>query len=141
MEALFSLTHLVVSDISDDYIEASKKLVNERYEKLHAALNYAKDDSAKNAKYYSMINIYHLAEEKYGAEFSHYLKTHYEQIDFLINLAQKNGIVLMDGVGFGANPGDLCVSEANLPTKDYQTIGQQMLELLNEYYQAFKKQS
>lgn len=141
MEALFSLTHLVVSDISDDYIEASKKLVNERYEKLHAALNYAKDDSAKNAKYYSMINIYHLAEEKYGAEFSHYLKTHYEQIDFLINLAQKNGIVLMDGVGFGANPGDLRVSEANLPTKDYQTIGQQMLELLNEYYQAFKKQS
>lgn len=139
MEALFSLTHLVVKNEEDSYIEASKKLVNERYENLHTALNYQKDESEKNAKYYSMINIYHLAEERYGLDFKNYLMEHYEQIDFLVNLAQKNGIVLMDGVGFGANPGDLRVSEANLPTKDYQQIGLQMLDLLNDYYQTFKK--
>lgn len=139
MEALFSLTHLVVKNEEDSYIEASKKLVNERYENLHAALNYQKDESEKNAKYYSMINIYHLAEERYGTDFKNYLMEHYEQIDFLVNLAQKNGIVLMDGVGFGANPGDLRVSEANLPTKDYQQIGLQILDLLNDYYQTFKK--
>lgn len=138
MEALFSLTHLVCQDKEDKYIESSKNIVNERYEKLHSALDYATDESNRNAKYYSMINIYHLAQEKYGEDFKNYLMTHYEQIDFLINLAQKNGIVLMDGVGFGANPGDLRVSEANLPTKDYTVIGEQMLELLNEYYQTFK---
>lgn len=140
MEALFSLTHLVCKGTEDQYIESSKKIVNERYEKLHSALDYTTDESKRNAKYYSMINIYNLAQEKYGEDFKNYLMTHYEQIDFLINLAQKNGIVLMDGVGFGANPGDLRVSEANLPTKDYTVIGEQMLELLNEYYQTFKKQ-
>lgn len=139
MEALFSLTHLVVNDKTDEYIESSKKIINERYENLHTALNYQTDESQKNAKYYSMINIYELAEKKYGSDFKEFLMTHYEQIDFLVNLAQKNGIVVMDGVGFGANPGDLRVSEANLPTDDYQKIGEQMLDLLNDYYQTFKQ--
>ncbi len=31
-----------------------------------------------------------------------------------------NGIVLMEGVGFGATPGTLRVSEANLPDDSYK---------------------
>lgn len=45
----------------------------------------------------------------------------------------------MDGVGFGAAAGDLRVSEANLPTEDYRLIGKQVLELLTEYHEAYKK--
>ena len=138
MEALFSLTHLVCHNSDDKYIETSKEIVNERYELLHKTLNYPTDESELNAKYYSMINIYQLAEQKYGNDFKIYLETQYEQIDFLVNLAKINGIVLMDGVGFGANPGDLRVSEANLPTVDYKIIGQQILELLESYYQKYK---
>ena len=34
---------------------------------------------------------------------------------------------------------DLRVSEANLPTEDYRLIGKQVLELLTEYHEAYKK--
>jgi aspartate 4-decarboxylase len=54
-----------------------------------------------------------------------------------LNLAQKNGVVLMDGVGFGSTPGELRVSQANLPDEDYEIIAKQVLELLDEYHDSF----
>lgn len=137
MEVLFSLTHLVSKDAKDAYFASAKSLVDQRYRDLHEALGYPVDDSVENAKYYSIIDVYRLAEVRYGKEFSAYLKNNFEQVDFLLNLAQKNGVVLMDGVGFGAEAGDLRVSEANLPTEDYRLIGHQVLELLEEYHQKF----
>ena len=62
-----------------------------------------------------------------------------DRVDFLLKLAEKNGVVLVDGVGFGAKPGELRVSQANLPTEDYALIGKQVLELLKEYYEEFKQ--
>lgn len=47
----------------------------------------------------------------------------------------------MDGVGFGSKPGELRVSEANLPTDDYALIGKQVLELLREYHHDFESQN
>lgn len=139
MEVLFALTHLVAGK-QDAYLETSKKIVATRYEDLFDSLGLPKDDSPENAKYYSIIDLYRLAEERYGKDFREYLTDNFEQIDFLLNLAQKNGIVLMDGVGFGAASGDLRVSEANLPTEDYRLIGSQVLELLAEYHQKFEAQ-
>lgn len=137
MEALFSLTHLVTADKADPYIEASKKIVDRRYTDLFKGLQLEKNDSPENAKYYSLINIYHLAEIRYSKEFKEYLMDNFEQIDFLLNLAQKNGVVLMDGVGFGSTPGELRVSQANLPDEDYEIIAKQVLELLDEYHESF----
>lgn len=139
MEVLFSLTHLVNRDQTDPYIESSKKLVDTRYTDLFESLGVPKDDSPENAKYYSLIDVYSLAEKHYGKDFREYLQNNFEQVDFLLNLAQKNGVVLMDGVGFGAAARDLRVSEANLPTEDYRLIGKQVLELLTEYHEAYKK--
>ena len=53
--------------------------------------------------------------------------------------AKKNGVVLVDGVGFGAKPGELRVSQANLPTDDYALIGKQVMELLKEYHEEYEK--
>ena len=69
-----------------------------------------------------------------------YLMEQFEQVDFLYNLSQKNGVVLMDGVGFGSQPGELRVSEANLPDEDYEIIAKQILELIDEYHQSFLQQ-
>ncbi|WP_423364373.1 bifunctional aspartate transaminase/aspartate 4-decarboxylase [Mycoplasma sp. P36-A1] len=139
MEVLFSLTHLVAIklDKKDNYINASNELVYKRYEDLHAAMKYPGDDTPSNAKYYSLINIYDLAETKYGKEFRTYLENNIEHIDFLLNLANKNGVVLMDGVGFGSAEGNLRVSQANLPTEDYHLIGKQIIVMLKEYYDEF----
>ncbi|EOS8090420.1 aspartate 4-decarboxylase, partial [Enterococcus faecium] len=62
MEVLFSLTHLVNRDQTDPYIESSKKLVDTRYTDLFESLGVPKDDSPENAKYYSLIDVYSLAE-------------------------------------------------------------------------------
>lgn len=137
MEALFSLTHLITKEDSDAYIQASKELVNKRYQDLHEAVKIEADNSKENAKYYSIIDVYALAENLYGNDFRVYLENNFEQVDFLLNLAEKNGVVLMDGVGFGAAPGDIRVSEANLPTEDYRLIGKQILQLLKEYFNKY----
>ena len=103
-------------------------------------LNIDGNASKENSKYYSLINIYQLAEKIYGSEFKKYLMEQFEQVDFLYNLSQKNGVVLMDGVGFGSQPGELRVSEANLPDEDYEIIAKQILELIDEYHQSFLQQ-
>lgn len=140
MADLFALTHLVASaGSSDPYIEQARQLVARRYHDLHQSLGVPEDDSATAAKYYSLIDIYQLAEQRYGRAFRDYLADRFEPVDFLLNLSQKNGVVLMDGVGFGSKAGELRVSQANLPTADYQKIGQQVLELLGEYHQRYLK--
>ena len=67
------------------------------------------------------------------------IQKEFEPIDFLLKLAEKNGVVLMEGVGFGAKPGTLRVSEANLPNEAYKKIGEQVLELISEYYSDYKE--
>jgi aspartate 4-decarboxylase len=73
----------------------------------------------------------------YGSAFKDFLVDNFEQVDFLYNLSEKNGVVLMDGVGFGTQPGELRVSEANLPDEDYEILAKQILELLGEYHAQF----
>lgn len=141
MAALFAMSHLLTQVYDGDvdpYIEQTRHLISDRYEKLHNAMGAHKDESDTNTHYYSLIDIYRLAEKRYGHQFREYLADNFEQVDFLVKLAAKSGVVLVDGVGFGTKPGELRVSEANLPTKDYQVIGQHVLELLAEYYQQFE---
>lgn len=143
MMSLFSMTHLLnASDdgSTDPYIDTARKLVNARYESLHDAMNAPKDESDTNTHYYSLIDIYRLAENKYGKEFRDYLADNFEQVDFLLKLAKENGVVLVDGVGFGAKPGELRVSQANLPTDDYELIGRQVVDLLEDYYKEYQAQ-
>jgi aspartate 4-decarboxylase len=139
MEVLFALTHLIHRDEEDPYFKACEEIISRRYEDLHKALKLELDNSIENAKYYAMINILSLAQQHYGRDFRDYLAHNFVHNDFLLKLAERNGVVLMDGVGFGAKEGELRVSEANLPTEDYYLIGKQILELLKEYYQDFEK--
>ena len=138
MMALFASTAILTGE-KDPYIEASKKLVGARYHDLFSTIGIDEDNSRENAKYYSIIDVYSLAEKHYDNKFREYLEKEFEPIDFLLNLAEKNGVVLMEGVGFGAKPGTLRVSEANLPNDAYKKIGEQVLELLSEYYSDYKK--
>lgn len=144
MEALFSMTHLLTSTnggSDDPYIDIARKLVTDRYDQLHDAMKAPKDETDTNSHYYSLIDIYRLAENQYGKDFRNYLANNFQQVDFLLKLAEKNGVVLVDGVGFGAKPGELRVSQANLPTNDYALIGKQVLELLKEYHEEYEKES
>lgn len=138
MEVLFALTHLVYADGSTDkYIDECRYVVGKRYSDLVEGLGIKADNSRTNAKYYTLIDIYQLAEDKYGKDFRKYFKKSFAQIDFLLKLSENNGVVLMDGVGFGTQPGIIRVSEANLPSKAYQQIATKINELLKDYYEKY----
>ena len=124
---------------NDHYIQEAKQIVQRRYDNLHKGLNAKEFNDPSNAKYYSLIDIYDLAKQYYGVDFAKWLHDNFEQVDFLVQLSQKNGVVLMDGVGFGSKEGVLRVSQANLPDEDYAMIARQVRDLLADYHDRFVK--
>ena len=98
------------------------------------ALGLTPDDSAANAQYYTLVDVYALAEAEYGAEFLAWLREERTQIEFLNDLASRKGVVLMYGPGFSAPEGTVRISLANLNTEDYVEIARRLFELLDEYY-------
>lgn len=140
MMAMMSLTHLICEG-GDPYFERAKQMVADRYHDLFSTLGIPQDDDRTNAKYYSLIDIYKIARERYDDAFAEYLAKNFEQIDFLLNLAQEEGVVLMEGVGFAATPGTLRVSQANLPDAAYKAIAKRVLELLEQYHQNYLKEA
>lgn len=137
MEVLFSLTHLITAQ-KDQYLDQARTLIATRYQDLMNALGLKADDDALNTKYYTLIDVYALATQHYGPEFATYLKTQFEPIDFLLQLAQTEGVVLMDGVGFGTQAGEVRVSQANLATDAYAKIGKRILAVLAHYHTHYQ---
>uniref|UniRef100_UPI0025EEB293 bifunctional aspartate transaminase/aspartate 4-decarboxylase n=2 Tax=uncultured Solobacterium sp. TaxID=747375 RepID=UPI0025EEB293 len=140
MMVLLSMTHLVLENEKDQYIEDCKEIVAMRYHNLMSTLGLPEDNSDSNAKYYSLLDIYQLAEKIYDKDFATWLRNHFEEIDFLLHLAKEDGVVLMEGVGFGATPGTVRVSEANLADNDYKKIANRIISLLKEYYEKYTKE-
>ena len=140
MMVLLSMTHLVLENEKDQYIEGCKEIVAMRYHNLISTLGLPEDNSDCNAKYYSLLDIYQLAEKIYDKDFATWLRNHFEEIDFLLHLAKEDGVVLMEGVGFGATPGTVRVSEANLADNDYKKIANRIISLLKEYYEKYTKE-
>lgn len=138
--AIMALTHLVCKK-DDSYIRLSKEIVSSRYSDLFSTLGMPEDNDPTNAKYYSLIDVYRIAEKVYDAHFAAWLKDSFEEIDFLMRLAKEEGVVLMEGVGFSATPGTLRVSQANLPDKAYKMIAGRILETLAEYHTQYEKRS
>lgn len=139
MATFFALTHLTARSNEDAYIRDSNALIATRYHYLYQGLKLPEDQSPLNAKYYALIDFYQLAKHHYGRDFAHFLQNKVTNNEFLVQLAEKEGIVLVDGLGFGAKEGDLRVSASNLSTESYQKIGEQMLRLLANYHSLWIK--
>lgn len=137
MMALFSLSHLVCKD-NDDYVESTKKIVAQRYHDFFEELGIKEDNTRVNSKYYSLFNIYEIAESLYGKKLATYIRENFEETDFLLNLAKEDGVVVMEGVGFDAPSGTLRVSQANLPDEAYPKIAKRIKSLLKEYDDKMK---
>ena len=132
---LLALSHLIYAGRGeeDPYIRLANDTVHERYAALMEVLGLAPDESASNAQYYTLVDVWSLAESGYGAEFADWLRAEKTQIDFLNDLARRKGVVLMYGPGFSAPDGTVRVSLANLNTEDYVEIARRLFELLDEY--------
>ena len=92
--AFMSLTHLVNAQ-EDPYIRLANETVRARYTILMNALGLPADNSAQNAQYYTLVDVLTIATERYGEDYTDWLKTSRTEIDFLNDLAARKGVVLM----------------------------------------------
>lgn len=132
---LMALSHTTYE--KDEYIEMANTLVNERYTTFMKALGLEPDTSEENARYYALVDINALITDKYGEDFAKWKKDNISDIDFLNDLAERKGVVLMYGPGFDAPEGNVRISLANLNSEDYTEIASRIMELLEEYYEEF----
>jgi aspartate 4-decarboxylase len=140
MMALFAFQELLDSD-SRLYRKEAQDIIRERYETLYKALGVEAPERPCYAMYYTTIDIPQLARSRYGVDFADWLVAEHEPIDFVWNLADRKGIVLMDGGGFAAPAMSVRVSLANLFKKDYEKIGKSVSELLSEYHDTWRESS
>lgn len=138
MMELLAAHNLTVGE-NDTYLEASREVVNERYNAFWNGLGVEADESEGNTKYYTLINIPTLMEKSHGKEFSDWYVKNYNYLDFSYRLVREYGSVIMDASSFGANKGYVRISLANMPTEAYVKIAEYMKELLDQYYAEFQK--
>lgn len=134
---LFSLHCLI--DKKGEYKRLAQDIVGHRFKTLYAALGIPHPKNKYDAHYYTTIDILELAKTRYGQEFARHLVSSYEPIDFVVQLAEKKSIVLMDGGGFDAPRMSVRVSLANLPDASYENIGKGISDLLAEYHKRWRK--
>ena len=125
-------------DKKDNYKKAAQYIVTHRVKTLYAAMGIPHPENKYDAHYYTTIDIPKIAEIRYGKEFAEHLVKKHEPIDFVVKLAEKKSIVLMDGGGFDAPNMSIRVSLANLPNNTYEDIGKGISDLLDEYHKRWK---
>lgn len=140
MEVLFSLNYLLEAQSDNRYVETSKAIVAKRYAKLFESLDIPANISPYNSKYYALIDIYNLAEQRHDEDFRAYMEANVDHTDFLYKLSEKSGVVVMDGTGFGAADGIIRISEANLPAPAYEAVADHILEMLADCHADYQLQ-
>jgi aspartate 4-decarboxylase len=134
--ALFSLFALTDSDQS--YKSLCQQIVRRRYQGLLKGLGLEHPEDETRACYYVELDLMVWAEKAYGPEFVAFLRKNYECTDVLFRLAEKSGVVLMHGGGFGGPDWSVRVSLANLHEEIYPKIGQYLREAAQGYVEEWK---
>jgi aspartate 4-decarboxylase len=134
--ALFSLFALL--DTADSYKTLCQLIVRRRYQALWEGLGIVPPPAEDRADYYAELDLMVWAEKVYGPDFGKFLRKNYECTDILFRLAEKSGVVLMHGGGFGGPDWSVRVSLANLPEDTYPKIGQYLKEAAEGYVQEWQ---
>ena len=137
MMTLLALSHL--TDPDDAYKQLTMAIVRRRRDQLYKGFGLPPPEEVPaRAWYYVDIDFMAWAHDKFGAEFCAWMRRHYEPVDLLFRLAEKSGVVLLDGGGFGGSPWSLRISLANLKDDDYRSIGRHMRHAADVYFEAWK---
>jgi aspartate 4-decarboxylase len=135
--ALFALNGLM--DREHRYKDAAKQLIRKRYQTLYGNMGVKAGHEANDANYYTLIDLQEIGGALYGPEFEAWFLKRDLGISFLFRLAEETGVVLLPGKGFEVVDTSARVSLANLTDVEYATIGKFTRQVLDEYYQEFKK--
>ena len=133
---LFSLFALL--DKTNSYKTLCQLIVRRRFKGLLDGVGVTMAPDQDRAYYYVELDLMRWAESVYGAGFAQFLKKNYECTDVLFRLAEKSGVVLMHGGGFGGPEWSVRVSLANLREETYPKIGQYLKEAAEGYVEEWK---
>ena len=125
--ALFSLFALLDKD--DKYKLLTQQIVQRRLRKLAGGVNVTMWDDPNRTGYYFTIDLRNWALHEYGPEFEKYLER-LHPYDALFALAERAGIVLLNGSGFAAPDWSVRVSLANLDDAAYEQIGRELRAIM-----------
>jgi aspartate 4-decarboxylase len=134
--ALFSLFALL--DTANSYKTLCQLIVRRRFKALLEGIGIELPPDEDRASYYVELDILRWAESVYGADFAKFLQKNYECTDILFRLAEKSGVVLMHGGGFGGPAWSVRVSLANLREETYPKIGKFLMEAAEGYVEEWK---
>jgi aspartate 4-decarboxylase len=134
--ALFSLFALL--DTANSYKSLCQLIVRRRFKALLEGLGVELPPDEDRASYYVELDIMRWAESAYGADFAKFLQKNYECTDILFRLAEKSGVVLMHGGGFGGPAWSVRVSLANLREETYPKIGEFLRQAAEGYVEEWK---
>ena len=135
--ALFSLFALL--DTADSYRTLCRLVVRRRFKALYDGMGLTPPVDESRASYYAGLDLMAWAKQVHGPDFMEFLRRNYEPTDVLFRLAERSGVVLMPGGGFGGPDWSVRVSLANLPEDTYPKIGQLLREAAQEYVEAWEE--
>jgi aspartate 4-decarboxylase len=133
--ALFSLFALL--DTEDSYRTLCRLVVRRRFKALFDGVGITPPVDENRASYYAELDLMAWAKQLHGPEFMEFLRKNYECTDVLFQLAERSGVVLMPGGGFGGPDWSVRVSLANLPEDTYPEIGRHLREIAEGYVEAW----
>jgi len=135
--AFFALAYLL--DPDQRYKQLTMQIVRRRRDALWKGMELPEPrDDRNRAWYYVELDFMLWAKNAYGEAFCRFMREHYEPVDFLFRLAERSGVVLLDGGGFGGPPWSIRISLANLSDQEYADIGKHMHEAVAEYLAAWR---
>ena len=135
--AIFSIFGLINKT---GYKEKTKEICRRRKELLYDNLvGLSMKNDPYSTSYYNGYDLLVWARLKHGEDFARYLKNERSAIEFLFELAERYGIVLLNGDGFEGPSWSIRVSLANLVDEQYITIGKAINELFDEYAAEWKE--
>lgn len=94
----------------------------------------------------NLVDYYHLLDgeaiiaQMYGTEVAKWAVKKLKPNEALFRIAQRSGVVLLPGKGFGTPHPSGRVSLANLNEYDYANIGKALREMAADYYEQFQAQ-
>jgi len=134
--ALFALSCL--TDLKGTYKESCKHLIRSRHQMLYSNLGLEPVKDENIADYYTMLDIKKMSKELFGKDFAEWFDREKLITKFMFSLAEKTGVILMPGRGFGDTDPTLRVSLANLQEFQYEEIGKFTRKILTEYYEVYR---
>ncbi len=136
MMSLFSLFALV--DHQNTYKATCQEIVHRRLNALFRGLGFPVPENPNYSAYYIMFDVMLWARLRHSEEFGRFLAEKYDQFDLIFRMAEKHGVVIMDGGGFGGSKWSFRISLANLADETYEKIGDFITDCAADYLGAWE---